>query len=280
MGVVIGIDVGGSTTKIVGFREGNKLIEPIAVTATDPVTSVYGAFGKFTTINDLELSDIDIIAVTGVGAAHIDKPPFGLKCVHVSEFDSVGIGGLYLSKLDKAIVVSMGTGTALVSADNISNKIEYLGGTGVGGGTLLGLSRKLIGSSDAKSVYELAEEGDLSHIDLMVSDLTRTDYPGMSSDITAANFGNLSDRATEGDLALGLINMIFETIAMLSLFASRSKNNNNIILTGTMTTVPQAKETFDNISKIFGANFIIPDFSQFATAIGAALVASRSNYEK
>ena len=47
---VIGIDVGGSTTKIVGFRgsfDRSSLIEPIFVRATDPVTATFGAFGKF-----------------------------------------------------------------------------------------------------------------------------------------------------------------------------------------------------------------------------------------
>ena len=68
---VIGIDVGGSTTKIVGFRQtesGAELIRPEFVRAADPVTSIYGAFGKFTFQNELELSDIDRVMVTGVGA--------------------------------------------------------------------------------------------------------------------------------------------------------------------------------------------------------------------
>lgn len=38
--VTIGIDIGGSTTKIVGFASKNTaaLIEPLSVRATDPVT--------------------------------------------------------------------------------------------------------------------------------------------------------------------------------------------------------------------------------------------------
>ena len=52
---VIGIDVGGTTTKIVGFRKNangtKELIHPQLVRATDPMTSAYGAFGKFTAHN-------------------------------------------------------------------------------------------------------------------------------------------------------------------------------------------------------------------------------------
>ena len=38
MGIVIGIDVGGSTTKIVGIN-GEQIQSPMFITATDPVTS-------------------------------------------------------------------------------------------------------------------------------------------------------------------------------------------------------------------------------------------------
>ncbi len=270
MGVIIGIDVGGSTTKIVGFTPEKELIKPITVKADDPHTSIYGAFGKFTDMNHLSLSEIDKIMVTGVGSSYITKPIYGLNCEHISEFNCIGLGGLYLSKLSKAIVVSMGTGTALVKAEE-DCEVEYLGGTGVGGGTLVGLSSKLLGVSDIQNIVELACEGDLSNIDLSVAAITNKDYPGMSSKLTAANFGNVSDLASKGDLALGIINMIFETIAMLSLFAARSKKIYDVVLTGNMTAVPQAERIFCELNKIFEANFVIPNMSQYATVIGAAL---------
>ena len=73
--VVIGIDVGGTTTKIVGFRMGadgtKELIAPHFVRATDPLTSVYGALGRFTVENGLELGDIDRILMTGAGSAFL-----------------------------------------------------------------------------------------------------------------------------------------------------------------------------------------------------------------
>ena len=46
MGMVIGIDVGGSTTKIIGVdKEGIK--HPMIVKAEDPITTLFGAFGKY-----------------------------------------------------------------------------------------------------------------------------------------------------------------------------------------------------------------------------------------
>jgi type II pantothenate kinase len=270
MSVILGIDVGGSTTKIVGFDENKNLITPLFVRANDPITSLYGAFGKFTDTNNIELSDIEKIMVTGVGSTYLNKPLYGIPCTHVSEFECIGLGGLYLSGLNKAIVVSMGTGTAIVLAEN-GKEPKYLGGTGVGGGTLTGISKKLIGVSHIEDIVELASEGDLSNVDLRVSDISSKKIVGMSSDLTASNFGNLSDLATKNDLALGLINMVFESVAMLSLFASRANGVQDVIMTGNLTTISQADGIFSYLSNIFEANYSIPTHSQFSTVIGAAL---------
>ena len=139
MKTVVGIDVGGSTTKIVGFDKDGHLIDPIFVRATDQITSIYGALGKFTTENNLTLSDIERIMVTGVGSTFMNTPIYNIPVQKMSEFSCVGRGGIWLSGLSEAIVVSMGTGTAIVHAKE-DGFFEYLGGTGVGGGTLMGLS--------------------------------------------------------------------------------------------------------------------------------------------
>ena len=67
---VVGIDVGGSTTKIVGFQSG-EMIAPQFVKASDPLTSLFGAFGKFTAENNIELPDIEKIILTGVGSSFV-----------------------------------------------------------------------------------------------------------------------------------------------------------------------------------------------------------------
>jgi type II pantothenate kinase len=269
MGVVIGIDIGGSTTKIVGFDEEGRLIEPMCVTANDQVTSIYGAFGKFTDKNGLELSDIERVMITGVGSSYITKPIYNLECIHTPEFNSIGLGGLYLSGLDEAIIVSLGTGTALVHAKK-GQAPEYLGGTGVGGGTLVGLSSKMLGISHIETIDEIAKSGDLSNIDLRISDISKKDM-GLSSNMTAANFGKISDTATNGDLALGIINMVFETVGMIAYFASKQYGIKDIILTGNLTNISQAKEIVDGLNKMFDMNFIIPVNAQYSTVIGAAL---------
>ena len=274
MGTVIGIDVGGSTTKIVGLRSGNELISPQFVQANDPITSIYGAFGKFTSENGIALSDIERIMITGVGASFVKSALYGLNCKTLSEFECVGRGGLYLSGLDEAIVVSMGTGTALIHAKRNGDKTEvnYLGGTGVGGGTLIGLSKKLLEMDTVEHIEKLCEGGDLSKIDLRIGDIANKEvYPDLNTELTAANFGNLSDLATKADLALGVVNMVAETIAMVSMFAAKSRGVKDIVLTGNLATLSPMCEIFASLRKSFSVHFTIPQNAQFATVIGAAL---------
>ena len=278
MKTVIGIDVGGSTTKIVGFRREKNgervLVEPQFVRATDPVTSIYGAFGKFTMQNNLELDDISRIMMTGAGSSVVTKPIYNLNCIPVPEFTSVGLGGLYLSGLTDAIVVSMGTGTALIHAQNHGGKyqIDYLGGTGVGGGTMVGLAKKMIGIDQVAHIEQLCEGGDLSNIDLRIRDISTAHlYSGVDVNLTASNFGKLSDLANKHDIALGIVNMVAETIAMMAIFSARAHHLTDIVLTGNLTSLAPIRQVFGGLEKNFGVRFIIPELSQFGTVIGAAL---------
>ena len=89
--IVIGIDVGGSTTKVVGFDVSDKnksLIHPLFVRATDPVASTYGAFGKFIDENSLSLSDIKKVMITGVGSSYIKNKALSLSSMNKPNISS------------------------------------------------------------------------------------------------------------------------------------------------------------------------------------------------
>ena len=283
MSVIIGIDVGGSTTKIVGLKkEGDKisLFDPQLVRANDPVTATYGAFGKFTDENGLAISEIDKITMTGVGSSFVKHNLYGLDLERVPEFDSIGRGGLYLSGLDEAIVVSMGTGTAIVHA-KADGTTKYLGGTGVGGGSLVGLSKLLLRAETIEHIEEYASEGDLSMIDLRIKDITSKEDPGKASladDLTAANFGDVSDVATKNDIALGILNMVYETIGMVAIFAALHCGVRNIVLTGNLTRLKYCKQKFTEFNHLYydyGVEFSIPEKAQYATVIGTALAGTK-----
>lgn len=268
MHITIGIDIGGSTTKIIGIGE-NKIIAPMLVKATDPVASLFGAFGKFIDANSLQLGDIDRIMITGVGSSYINKPIYGIPTGKVEEFLANGLGGLYLSKLDQALIVSMGTGTAFVRA--CGNSIEHLGGLGMGGGTIMGLASRMLNIRDINLIMKIAEEGSLAHVDLLVGDITKDTLPGLPPHTTASNFGKISDLASKGDIALGIINLVIQNIGMTAIFATRNTDAKHVVLIGNLTSIPQCREIFNGLHSLFGTDFIIPDNAEFATALGAAL---------
>lgn len=280
MRTIIGIDIGGSTTKIIGFREEDGVkhwIEPQVIVANDPLTATYGAFGRFTDENDLSLGDITKVVITGVGASHVKGGIYGLDCMRAEEFQCIGKGGSFLSGIDNSLVVSMGTGTAIVHVMQ-DGSYEYIGGTGVGGGTLVGLSKLMLGAEGVAEIEAMADGGNLDKIDLKIKHLVKGDaLSGLSRDLTASNFANVSLGATKDDIALGIMNLVFETVGMVSIFAARSRGARDIVLTGNVTGIPQCKEKFDEFNTLgYGVNFVIPERSGFATAIGAALIGSEA----
>ncbi len=273
MGKVIGIDIGGSTTKIVGF-DGNTMIAPLLVRANDPIASVYGAFGKFLNTHSLKIEDIERVMITGVGSSFLNNRLFGIPTGKVDEFMAIGLGGLFLSNLNKAIIVSMGTGTALVKAEN--NTAVHLGGTGVGGGTLLGLSNRMLNVRHFDELIEAANGGDLSHVDLTIGDISKEVMETLPSETTASNFGKISDLVTKSDLAMGIINLVFQTIGMIAVFNTRIDKIKDVVLTGNLTNVPQSEYIFSRLSKLYEVNFQTPPNAEYATAVGAAICFSRN----
>lgn len=278
---ILGIDIGGSMTKICGFRlcpDGkSELIKPIHIKASDQISSLYGAFGKFTVNNGIELGEIKKIMTTGVGSTFITDSLYslyGISTENVEEFKCIARGGLYLSGLGRAVVVSMGTGTALVMAEKQAGTVEsvYLGGTGVGGGTIAGLSKIILKMDDMNNIVNLATEGDLSKIDLRISDITKKDIiPGMPDYLTASNFGKISDIADKPDIALGILNLVFETIGMMSIFAARRYSVCDIVLTGNLTRISHCRTIFALLGEMFKINFLIPEHAVYGPVIGAAL---------
>lgn len=268
MGKIIGIDIGGSTTKIIGF-DGGSIFSPLLVRATDPIASVYGAFGKFLNVNELGLGDIERIMVTGVGSSYITARLFGIPTGKVDEFRAIGMGGRLLSRLTNAIIVSMGTGTALVKADE--KGVRHIGGTGVGGGTLLGLSSLMLNVREFNDLIETAQGGSLAHVDLTIGDISRDLLVGLPPETTASNFGKVSDLASKADVATGIINLVFQSIGMLAVFACRIDHTRDVVLTGNLANVPQAQPAFERLGKLFSVHFVTPANAEYATAAGAAI---------
>lgn len=267
--IIIGIDIGGSTTKIVGLDK-KSIIGTALIKATDPIASLFGAFGKFTYTNNISLDKVEKIMLTGVGASYIKEPIYNITTEKSPEFIANGLGGLFLTGLEKALVVSMGTGTALVLCNNATD-IKHIGGTAIGGGTIIGLAKKMINIGNIDLVIEMAKKGNLDNIDLTVGNITNDPLPTLPPETTAANFGNVSDVASNNDIAKGIINLVLQSIYTSSIFATFNTSITDIVLIGNISNLPQCKELVPKMEALTKAKFIIPNHSVFGTAIGAAL---------
>ena len=121
-----------------------------------------------------------------------------------------------------------------------------------------------------KHIDEIARDGKIENVDLKVSDLSKKSA-GLKAELTAANFGRVSDIASKNDIALGLINMVFETVGMMAVFASRQYGISDIVFTGNLTRMSQTQNVVDMFNRCFGTNIIVPENAQYSTVIGAAM---------
>ena len=268
MGVVIGIDVGGSTTKIVGLA-GDRIQNPSFVRAGDPLTSLFGAFGKYIYDNNIDLAEVEKVVLTGVGSAYVDQPLYGLPTAKIDEFLANGLGAHYRIGLDRLLVVSMGTGTSFVRVEG--ERIEHIGGLGIGGGTILGLSKLMLKTADFRQIVALAEVGSLDGIDLRIRDITPHPLPGLPLDVTASIFGKADTNARAEDIALGILHMVLQTVGQGAVFASMNSGIHDIVLIGNLTRLSQCEPIFSRLEDIYHVHFIVPKYAEYRTAIGAAL---------
>ena len=267
--IVIGIDVGISTTKIVGIDSEGMILSPIRIKATDPVASLYGAFGRYLYDNGIELDQVEHVMLTGVGSAYIEGSVYGLPTSKAEEFIADGLGASFETRLDRMIVVSMGTGTSIVKCDG--NDIQHIGGIGVGGGTLQGLSRIMLKTDDITQVVELADNGDLGKINVLIGDISPRPLPGLPSDAIASLFGNATSDASREDIALGILWLVLQSICSASILSSLGSGIQDFVMIGKLSKLPLCEKVFAACEDLYGVRFHVPEHSEFSTAIGAAL---------
>ena len=266
--MIIGIDIGSTTTKAVSIVDG-KLTKKVKIKASDAVTAATGAFGKIVLENEIKIDAIEKIKITGAGATKINNDIFGIPTGRVNEIEAIGVGGMFLSSMSNIIITNIGTGTVILEAGE--RGILHFGGSGVGGGTILGLAKKLLPVAEFSDIMEMAKTGRLNQVDLLLGDITDTSISFLNGESTAANFGKMLDTATPNDIALAIINMVYQVIGVLSVFAARARNSTRVIVTGNGSKNPIGQKTLADITSMYGIEFIYPEYAEYTTAIGAGL---------
>jgi type II pantothenate kinase len=176
---------------------------------------------------------------------------------------------MFLSGLNNIIITNIGTGTVIIEAGN--GAISHFGGSGIGGGTILGLAKKLLSITGFSDIMELAKTGRVNQVDLLLGDITDTGLSFLSGESTASNFGKMLDTANSSDIALAIINMVYQVIGVLSVFAARARNSTRVIVTGNGSKNIIGQKVLSDISAMYGIEFVYPEYAEYTTAIGAGL---------
>jgi len=267
--IAVGIDIGGSTTKAVALK-GKEILGVSEMPSSDPLATSIGLLGKLIVMMGCSLKDVDVLAIAGGRSSQLPDSILGLRVIKVNEIVAAGTGGVVLTGLSEALVVSMGTGTALIEVRENGRRIRHIGGTGVGGGTLLGLARKMLGISSISILVEMAEKGDSRRVDLTVGDIVGDGIGILSPEMTASNLGRVGDTSSPEDLAAGITNLVGEVVASVAfLAASKLKLEDRVILVGRVAKLPPVLKSIQRALSSFGVKPIVPKLPEYAVAVGA-----------
>lgn len=276
----LSVDFGGSTIDIVRWKNSRFLYDRSFEVSEFPFS---GKLEDFFAKSRMRLDNVEKIAVTGGKTKNISPKLKDISVIHVSEIEAMGKGGEFLyqrfckeNRLKpqrKFLVVSMGTGTCMTFLDY--GKVTHIGGTGVGGGTFLGLSKALLGVSSIGQLKKMFQKGDRRNVDISVGEIVGGDIGIASEDLTASNLGKLSREInfTKHDVAAGIANLIGQTIAITSSFAAVAKECETIVFTGKLTRIEKILETIRWVTGIYKLRAIVPEYADYVSAIGAGVLA-------
>ena len=276
------IDFGISNTDVV-VRRGSRLHTWSQPYTSDPdAASVRALLAS----GGVALDDLPHLAVTGGRHRVLPERLGATAVVKVNEVQAIGRGGQALLKLEgdarntPAMVASCGSGTALIKAEG--DRYAHVSGSAVGGGTMLGLARLLLGTMDPHAIERLAAAGDRNGADLSLADVITGPIGSLPADATAVNFGRLGRASFHGevsreDLAAALVNLIAQTIALITINASRAHQCEQVVLIGHMLDMSSFRAVVAQVGQYYAAELQIVEQPGYATAIGALLLGAQAS---
>lgn len=224
------------------------------------------------------------VAVTGGGAAELGAELAGVPVTRVGEFEAWARGAPVVAAqadLDlppSYLLVSLGTGTSMLAV--AGGRAERLGGSALGGGTLLGLGRLLLGAGSFAAIAALASRGDRRRVDLLVRDIYRRGDLPLAPEINAASFGKLA-QALPGDpapaepapedVADALMGLVGENVGIIATSLARAAAIETIVYCGsTLDANPALEEAVSFATRAFGGRPLYLPHGAYCGAVGAA----------
>ncbi|MBU1197315.1 hypothetical protein KJ765_02260 [Candidatus Micrarchaeota archaeon] len=266
---MIGVDFGASYTDVVLFK--NSRLK----TYTIPSDSF--TFQRLETL----LKKGHEVAFTG-GIAVVEKKNEGIRqlernmnVLRVPEIEAIGEGARYLTKMNRMLVVNIGTGTPLVLVEG--KNVKHVVGTGIGGGTLAGLGKLLL-DVPVEEIERLASKGKPT-LDLTVGEAAGGSVGIVPPDATASNFAQATKtkRARKEDVAYSLLNLVSESVGTLAAIAAKKEHVNDIVFTGRVVARnKRVRERLQAVMELFGGKMRVPINAEHATAIGALMIGRKA----
>lgn len=180
------------------------------------------------------------VGLTGGGAPRLARLLHS-DTAEVGEFDAWASGARSMLREEghdpqRFLLVSLGTGTSALLVEG--RGVRRVGGTALGGGTILGLGRVLAGTSRFEELAALARAGDRKRVDLLIADV----YPEgdflLPAEVNAASFARLARLAethtpTPGDLAQALMGLVGENVALICCGLAAAHQVERVVFGGT-----------------------------------------------
>lgn len=270
MSAWIGIDTGGTLTKLAYLDEQQEL--KLTVFPSNEMHLVKEWLENHPQVEE--------IGLTGGRTEQLRDVLKTMKSIeYIVEFEATLKGVRYLldkegHAIDQSIITNIGTGTSIHYMDG--NTHARVGGTGVGGGTLIGLSTIMTGISDFEEIKANAFKGNREGIDLLVKDI----YQGMDTPIdgnlTASNFGKVGitdQREFEQNNVLATTQgLIGEVISTLSIqLAVQYKTENIVYIGSTLIDNEQLVKVIEHYTILKKHKPVFLEDCGFSGAIGALL---------
>ena len=257
---IIGIDRGASFTDFAVIESGS-LAQTLSIEKRD-WQSIVSTYDRL--IDQYQTHRTVFTGATAGMPARIKK-----EVQLISEIDAIGFGGSALANYSDCIVVSIGTGTAIVHFSK--HGARHVGGTGLGGGTIKGLSSIICGLDDPLKIETLALKGDPSKINLTISDLGYEGLSFLGSDMTASNFADVKSDKPE-DMAAGILRLVGETVGIIASLCAREFNcPDRVVVVGKVANSQFIRHTMDLVGKLYQTQFTFPKNPGYATVYGAAM---------
>jgi len=259
----ISFDFGGTFTDIVIFVDG-KIQKKIQKKRSD--------FGPQEITSFLGKEKYDQIFTVGGNQKEVPEEINGQRIQKTKEIEAIGAGGEYLSEdgVDKKMIVSLGTGVCFVLSEK--NNFTHIGGSAVGGGTITGLGKIILGEPSLEKLALLAKNGDENKVNLTVKDIVGEGIGLLPDWVPASYFAKAADNQKEQskeDLARSIFSMCAGVIASSAVFAAKSQNLNEFFLGGRLANSDLIFEEIKKIGEIFEVGVKRIPQAEIMTAVGA-----------